>query len=252
MSEHAPHSRKDAAPAARHSDADRAASGPLAEMLNRRSGLALGPIAQLLASRGVVQRSSMGDSEEYLGRVRSGTRLQTLGNRDPRTRGGAEAADLARRAGRELPERNLALEPYRVAADGTRLWDGFTRFSWNFEDDAFYADKGVNVDGRTLYPCLTGPGTFTNLPRQSDKQAGDPDHATIGHIVQWRDYILANVDPEEFEVQGGRRIRAYPRDAAFAAYIAPANLRLEGSIYNSTSSARAYGTDPLHQALVQG
>ena len=180
---------------------------------------------------------------------RPSTKVASFGpyDRQGRTRRARDAAAL--RAGANLPEppRNLALSPFKKDITGTYLWNGFSRPTWGGADDDYYdrqpAKKGKKADGtkRWEYKCVVDEdGTKEWLPRKQDSDPGE-DWATIGHIVQWRDYIVKNADTEQWTVQGGGTILAISQDEANMWYRDVNNFELQSQSYNS-SVAMAYKT----------
>ncbi|WP_445626502.1 hypothetical protein [Nostoc sp. DSM 114167] len=150
------------------------------------------------------------------------------------------------------PQRNLSNQPFSTASDQTKLWNGFERPSWSrgFEDNFWASQESrqettPNGEQRTVYKCQVGSNDYAWLPR-SGAAHSDEDHATIGHIVQWRNFIRDNIDPQDYEVLGGV-IEAYSMNDVEQAYQNLENLRAEGMIWNSKTSGKAYGGDPLLQ-----
>ena len=96
-----------------------------------------------------------------------------------------------------------------------------------------------------VYPCVTGPGGITaELPRRRD---ATPDEihsgmfATIGHIIQWRDYCAQKCD---MFLTDDRTAYAFLREDVNQAYNDVSNLELQSQSYNS-QIAYPYGENPL-------
>jgi hypothetical protein len=177
------------------------------------------------------------------------TKVAALGpyDREGRTRRAGKAEAILAGANLPPPRRNLDRSPFKRDINGTYLWNGFSRPTWGGADDAFYAKqisrKGRQADGtkRPEYKCVVdGDGGEEWLPRKQDSDPGE-DFATIGHIVQWRDYIVKKADTGRWTVQGGGEILAISQDEANLWYRHKKNFELQSQSYNS-SVAKAYKT----------
>jgi hypothetical protein len=196
----------------------------------------------------VLQKMNGDDDKKESGRsVRATTVAARLDPVDTLTRTrGAERKEAMVQAGIPV-RRNVARQPFATAADGTRLWNGVTRPSWNGRDQTFIDGQATQHSAehdRDEYECKTAEGT-RYLPKKRDR-IGSEQYVTVGHIQQWRDYCVGNCDPHDYDVEGGT-IEAYSWDDIDTAYANDGNLRLEGNVYNSVSSARAYRSDPSIQ-----
>lgn len=113
-------------------------------------------------------------------------------------------------------------------------------------------------DGKvTLYECKCGRSQNVYLPRNSQfylakRQYPDSEiksWATIGHITQWREYVVDNVDMAEYVVTYRNRryvVLAYPTKVVIDYYNDIENLRLEENIYNSSIAHQYPDGDPLY------
>jgi signal transduction protein with GAF and PtsI domain len=61
---------------------------------------------------------------------------------------------------------------------------------------------------------------------------------TIGHIQQWKPYVSKQVKEQKFTVDGNIQIWARPKEQVENAYKDRNNLRPEGNVFNSQSSAK--------------
>lgn len=181
--------------------------------------------------------------------VRLKTKAARFNPADPRgrTRNARSTAAFLAGANLPLPQRNLALVPFRTDVNGTYLWDGFSRPSWGGADEDFYAKqdytRGLTADGRNRreYACVVDDkGAKKDLPRKQFRDPGE-DFASIGHIEQWRDYIVNHATTERWTVEGGGEILAISQDEANRWYRDENNFELQSQSYNS-SVALAYST----------
>jgi len=171
-----------------------------------------------------------------------------------RTRGASFAAEVHEGAALAPARRNLSTTPFQLSADGTRLWDGTSRLGWGDLEETFYGNQlsqgGTRADGsaRIEYSCVIDDSASTVfLPRRADADAGE-DTASIGHIIQWRDYIADNAVTERWDVEGGE-ILAISMEEAERCYRDIGNLQLQGQAYNS-SVATTYASDAPGQDWV--
>ena len=178
-------------------------------------------------------------------------KLRKLGPSDPlrRTRKATKAKAIRSGANLPLPRRNLAEVPFKRDANGTALWNGFQRPSWGGADETFFGKqkgrKGKRKNGaaRLEYPCVTSKTREKKwLPRKDEADPGE-DIATIGHKVQWRDYIVKNTDTEMWEVEEGRKIDAISQKQANEWYRDENNLELQGQSYNSSIATQYRSSD---------
>ncbi len=193
--------------------------------------------------------------------VRATTRSQTEASQastehrfDSRTRAGSKRKADNETEGQPQENkrnRNLTQKPYKEDDSGQKLWDGSTRPNWgDFEKTYWQNISQRQQNGRTEYECIVGPNNQTKyLPRKENAKKGE-DFATIGHKIQWRDYISQKVDTEQFSVENGTKsIEGMKMAEVEKWYKDLNNLQPEGQKFNS-QKASAYTSDPWIQSYI--
>lgn len=125
------------------------------------------------------------------------------------------------------------------------------RFERETEEKLYAHPKKIgNVN---YYECETAPGITKWLPRKKDatvqqKRAGD--FATIGHQIQWQDYVTDKCSPET-GTYGSYQYEAYKKADVKKYYNETGNLKLQSMSYNSSIAKKYDGTSPLTPTWVE-
>ena len=209
----------------------------------------------------ILNRKSGGKNPYPLQRVGPELRAKTKAARfapyDPqgRTRSSRTVRAVLNGANLPTPRRNLSANPFKQAADGTPLWGGQDRPGWGGADVAFLniqpTQPGQKANGtpRLEYQCIINKqGGTAWLPRLQNADPGE-DYATVGHKVQWRDYIIQHATTDQFAVPGGE-ILAISQEQAKTWYRDVNNLELQGQRYNSSIAKPYTSSDPPGQDWV--
>ncbi len=130
---------------------------------------------------------------------------------------------------------------------------GGSRPSFELDTENRLYEHPIKVGGVDCYECKISRHETKLLPRKRDateqqKEAGA--FATIGHIMQWQDYVALKCAPQRGK-WGDYEYEAYAKEDVALWYNDVNNLELQSMSYNSSIAQNYDGTSPLTPTWVE-
>ncbi len=149
----------------------------------------------------------------------------------------------------KAPTGTRIARPFVPPVDTDVFWPvGKNRPAFSPETEAAMYNNSQLIGGVNCYLCKTSSNTTMLLPKKGDAAGGD--YATIGHIVQWQDYVAQKCDPKRGE-WNGYEYEAYFKKDVVLWYNDVRNLELQSMSYNSSIAHNYDGTSPLTPTWVE-
>lgn len=126
--------------------------------------------------------------------------------------------------------------------------DGSRRPAFTSETmKALFSSPRVGRDGRLEYLTKTSATSEGYLPQErdaTDEEKRQGAYATIGHRIQWRDYVQMKTDPVLVSSPDGE-YHAYRKEDVSRIYNDLKNLELQSQSYNSHLAKTYSGSSPI-------